>query len=41
MELPVIKRTKTGFSTDVEVLRKLRKEHPIADILIQYRKLKN
>ncbi len=37
--LPVIKKTKTGYSTDVEVLDKLKKSHPIANLLIEYRQL--
>ena len=32
-----IKKTKTGISTDSSVLEKLRPEHPIADLLLQYR----
>lgn len=38
--LPVIKKTKTGYSTDVEVLEKLSEEHKIADIILKYRSLK-
>ncbi len=37
--LPVIKRTKTGYSTDADVLERLRKHHPIADAIIEYRQL--
>lgn len=33
------KKTKTGFSTDNEVLEKLKKEHPIADLILDYREL--
>lgn len=33
------KKTKTGFSTDNEVLEKLKKEHPIADLILSYREL--
>lgn len=39
LDLPVIKKTKTGYSTDIEVLTKLSKEHKIAELLIDYRKL--
>jgi DNA polymerase-1 len=41
LNLPVIKKTKTGFSTDSEVLTELaaQKAHPIADLLLQYREL--
>lgn len=37
MELPVVKRTKTGYSTDIEVLEKLSGSHPVIDMLIEYR----
>ncbi|NLJ59086.1 MAG: DNA polymerase I [Tissierellia bacterium] len=37
--LPVIKKTKTGYSTDAEVLEKLRSEHEIADKIIEYRQM--
>ncbi|WP_350344385.1 DNA polymerase I [Proteinivorax tanatarense] len=37
LNLPVIKKTKTGYSTDVSVLEKLRTEHPIIEHLLQYR----
>lgn len=35
--LPTGKKTKTGYSTDESVLRKLSGTHPIAKLLIQYR----
>jgi len=35
--LPVIKKTKTGFSTDAEVLEKLRNSHPIVESILEYR----
>ncbi|WP_273039600.1 DNA polymerase I [Tepidanaerobacter syntrophicus] len=35
--LPVIKKTKTGYSTDAEVLEKLRPLHPIIDKILDYR----
>ncbi len=35
--LPVIKKTKTGFSTDAEVLEKLKGHHEIIDLLMEYR----
>jgi len=38
MKLPVIKRTKTGYSTNAEVLEKLAEEHEIARLLLVYRK---
>ncbi|MDR1157139.1 MAG: DNA polymerase I [Oscillospiraceae bacterium] len=37
--LPPLKKTKTGPSTDVEVLRKLRPYHPIIDAIMEYRQL--
>ncbi|NLW07943.1 MAG: DNA polymerase I [Clostridia bacterium] len=37
--LPPIKRTKTGFSTDVAVLEELADKHPIAAKLVEYRQL--
>ncbi|MFH0839316.1 MAG: DNA polymerase I [Candidatus Omnitrophota bacterium] len=39
LKLPVIKKTKTGYSTDVEVLEELSKTHPIAKVLSEYREL--
>lgn len=39
LKLPVIKKTKTGYSTDAEVLEKLAPKHPIADQLLEHRKL--
>ena len=39
LKLPVIKKTKSGYSTDVEVLEKLRKEHAIIEKILDYRQL--
>jgi DNA polymerase-1 len=39
LKLPVIKKTKTGYSTDAEVLDKLAAHHPIALQLLEHRKL--
>lgn len=39
LKLPVIKRTKTGYSTDAEVLEQLAPEHPIVELLLEYRQL--
>ena len=36
-KLPVVKKTKTGPSTDVDVLTKLSYLHPIASLLLEYR----
>lgn len=38
--LPVIKKTKTGFSTDIEVLEKLKGHDEIIDFIIKHRTLK-
>ena len=35
--LPVLKKTKSGYSTDAEVLEKLRPYHPIIDLVTDYR----
>ncbi len=35
--LPTIKRTKTGYSTDVDVLERLKDVHPIAGKVLDYR----
>lgn len=37
LKLPVYKKTKSGYSTDVEVLEKLKPEHPIIEYLLEYR----
>ena len=37
--LPVVKKTKTGYSTDVKVLEELRGKHPLVDTILQYRVL--
>jgi len=37
--LPHAKKTKTGYSTNAEVLEKLREHHPIADAVLEYRML--
>lgn len=37
--LPSVKKTKTGYSTDIEVLEKLKNKHPILPLLIEQRKL--
>ncbi len=39
MNLPVVKKTKTGYSTDSEVLDKLSGKHEIIDLLSEYRVL--
>ncbi|BCW94828.1 MAG: DNA polymerase I [Fimbriimonadales bacterium] len=37
--LPIVKKTKTGYSTDAEVLQTLAAEHPIAALIVKYREL--
>ena len=39
LKLPVIKKTKSGYSTDVDVLEKLKKEHIIIEKILDYRQL--
>ncbi|UCB57192.1 MAG: DNA polymerase I [Candidatus Omnitrophota bacterium] len=39
LKLPRIKRTKTGSSTDTEVLRKLTSVHPLAQRLLEFREI--
>ena len=39
LKLPVYKKTKNGYSTDVDVLEKLKKEHPIIEKILDYRQL--
>ena len=39
LNLQVVKKTKTGYSTDVEALEKLKNEHPIVNKIIEYRQL--
>ena len=37
--LPIIKKTKTGYSTDAEVLEKLKGQHEIIEKILRYRQL--
>ena len=37
--LPPVKKTKTGYSTNAEVLEKLRGRHPIIEKILEYRQL--
>ena len=39
MKLPIIKKTKSGYSTDVDVLEKLKREDPIISKILDYRQL--
>ena len=38
-KLPVVKKNKSGYSTDVDVLEKLKKEDPIIEQILEYRQL--
>ena len=37
--LPPVKKTKSGYSTNAEVLEKLRQKHPIVETVLDYRQL--
>ncbi len=39
LKLPALKKTKTGFSTDVEVLEKLAWQHELPSVILQHREL--
>jgi DNA polymerase-1 len=39
LKLPPVKKTKTGFSTDFEVLKALSKKHPVIPEIINFREL--
>ena len=39
LNLPVIKKTKTGYSTSVDVLEKLEDQHPIIRKILRYRQI--
>lgn len=39
LNLPVIKKTKTGVSTDAEVLDRLKSEHEIVNLIVEYRSM--
>ncbi len=39
LQLPVIKKTKTGYSTDVKVLEALEGKHPLIATILEHRKL--
>jgi len=39
LKLPVVKKTKTGFSTDEEVLKRLQDKHKLPAYLLEYRQL--
>jgi DNA polymerase-1 len=37
--LPVVRKTKTGYSTDEKVLNALKMEHPVIGLILQYREM--
>ena len=39
LQLPVYKKTKNGYSTDVDILVKLKPEHPVIEKILEYRSL--
>ncbi len=39
LSLPPLKKTKTGYSTNAEVLEKLADEHPVVSYILEYRQL--
>ena len=39
LQLPAGKRTKTGFSVDQQVLENLRHQHPLVDLILEFRSL--
>jgi len=39
LQLKPVRKTSTGFSTDMEVLKKLADEHPLPSVLLEYRQL--
>ena len=39
LKLPVYKKTKSGYTTDVEVLEKLKGQHPVIEKILEYRTL--
>ena len=39
LSLDPVRKTKTGFSTDVEVLNKLKNKHPVVPLILEHREL--
>ena len=39
LKLPVVKKTKSGYSTDVDTLEKIKFTHPIIEKILEYRQL--
>lgn len=39
LQLPIIKRTKRGYSTSADILEKIKNKHPVIDLVLKYRTL--
>ena len=39
LKLPTVRRTRTGYSTDAQVLEELRGQHPVIEQILEYRQL--
>ena len=39
LKLPVYKKNKSGYATDVDTLNKLKKDHPVIEIILEYRQI--
>ncbi len=39
LKLPAVKKIKTGFSTNEEVLTKLSSQHPLPALILEYRQM--
>lgn len=39
LKLPFAKKTKTGYSTSADILEKLKSEHPVISMILEYRQL--
>ncbi len=39
LKLPVIRKNKTGYSTDIDVLTELAEKHPVPKLILEYRSL--
>ena len=39
LKLPVQRKNKSGYSTDVDVLEKIKKEHPVVEKILEYRQI--
>lgn len=39
LNLPVIKKTKTGYSTDIDILKKIKDKHVVVEYILEYREI--